>query len=304
MKISVVTTLYYSEKYIKEFILRTKKTLSTCNFNDYEIILVNDGSPDNSLRVASEICQNDSSIKVINLSRNFGHYKAILTGLEHSNGDFVFLLDVDLEDQPEWLGLFYSELDRKKSDVVYGAQNLRRNDKFFGNLYYKLASFMLDLDHPKNITTARLMTKKYVEAVLMHKEKHFVISGLWVLAGFSQYPIEVNRKKNSKSTYSLSMKIRIVLDILTSMSSKPLNMIFWFGLIATLISFLLVIWLIIGKLLNIIQVSGWTSIIVTNLLIGGIVIFMQGILALYIASIHKEVKNRPNTIIKEIIKKK
>ena len=100
------------------------------------------------------------------------------------------------------------------------------------------------------------------------------------------------------------MKIRIVLDILTSMSSKPLNMIFWFGLIVTLMSFLLVLWLIIGKLLNIIQVSGWTSIIVTNLLIGGIVIFMQGILALYIASIHKEVKNRPNTIIKEIIKKK
>lgn len=304
MKISIVTTLYYSEKYIKQFIYRIKKTLNNCKFNNYEIILVNDGSPDNSLSVASELCQDDSSIKVINLSRNFGHYKAILTGLEHSDGDFVFLLDVDLEDQPEWLSLFYSELNKKKSDVVYGTQNLRRNDKFFGNLYYKLSSFMLDLDHPKNITTARLMTRQYVEAVLMHKEKHFVISGLWVLAGFSQLPVEVKREINSKSTYSLSMKVRIVLDMLTSMSSKPLNMIFWFGLIVTFISFLLVLWLIINKFFNSVQVSGWTSIIATNLLIGGIIIFTQGIIALYIASIHKEVKNRPNTIIKEIIKKK
>ena len=100
------------------------------------------------------------------------------------------------------------------------------------------------------------------------------------------------------------MKVRIVLDMLTSMSSKPLNMIFWFGLIITLISFLIVLWLIISKFFNNVQVSGWTSIIVTNLLIGGIIIFIQGIIALYIASIHKEVKNRPNTIIKEIIKKK
>ena len=228
MKISIVTTLYYSEKYIEEFILRIKKTLNEYKFNNYEIILVNDGSPDNSLSVASELCQHDSSIKIINLSRNFGHYNAIITGLEHSDGDLVFLLDVDLEDQPEWLGLFYSELNKKKSDVVYGTQNKRRNYKFFGNIYYKLSSYMLDLDHPKNITTARLMTKKYVKAVLMHKEKHFVISGLWVLAGFSQFPVEVKREINSKSTYSLTMKVKIVLDMLTSMSSKPLNMIFWF----------------------------------------------------------------------------
>ena len=115
MKISIGTTLYYSEKYIEEFILRIKKTLNEYKFNNYEIILVNDGSPDNSLSVASELCQHDSSIKVINLSRNFGHYNAILTGLEHSDGDLVFLLDVDLEDQPEWLGLFYSELNKKKA---------------------------------------------------------------------------------------------------------------------------------------------------------------------------------------------
>ena len=140
MKLSVVTTLYKSSEYIEEFYSRIINEIKRIT-EDYEIIFVDDGSPDDSLSKAIKLSEKDKNIKVIELSRNFGHHKAIMAGLESTNSDFVFLLDVDLEDLPEWLGDFYRLIISDKCDVVYGQQNNRRGNisrKFFGKIWYYL----------------------------------------------------------------------------------------------------------------------------------------------------------------------
>ena len=307
VKISVVTTLYKSEQYINEFIKRTKKVLLKNKFNDYEIIFVNDGSPDNSSKVLNQICENDDKIVFIDLSRNFGHHKALMTGLKYSKGDLIYLLNSDLEEEPEWFDIFYNEIVRKKNDLVYGFQNHRSGNifnRFFGNMYYRLISYFLDVNHPQNSTTARLMTRKYLESFLKHKEKQFVISGLFALTGYNQIGIEVHRKLTSPTTYTFQKKSLIMLHMLTSMSSKPLIVIFVLGTIITLISSMIIIYLLISKLFFSGYYEGWVSIIMTILFMGGLIIMMQGIIGLYIASINEEVKNRPLTIIKSIKNKK
>jgi putative glycosyltransferase len=127
MKISVVTTLYKSAPYIGEFVERTRSALKTLT-DDYELILVDDGSPDDSLRIAVALLQTEPRLKIIELSRNFGHHKAMMTGLEHASGDLVFLIDVDLEEPPELLGRFYPVLRDEELDVVFGFQKTRKED--------------------------------------------------------------------------------------------------------------------------------------------------------------------------------
>src|SRR6185369_8084865 len=126
MKLSIVTTLYYSEPFIKEFYNRITAEAKKIT-DSYEIIFVNDGSPDPSLAAAIELHKNDTHVKVFDLSRNFGHHKAIMTGLSHAKGDYVFLIDVDLEELPEWLGMFWKDMkNQTEFDVIYGVQDTRK----------------------------------------------------------------------------------------------------------------------------------------------------------------------------------
>lgn len=136
MKLSIVTTLYYSAPYIEEFYKRIKTSIAKLNITDYEIIFVDDGSPDNSLEVAKSIIAIDQNVSVIDLSRNFGHHKAIMTGLTHAKGDYIFLIDVDLEEEPELLELFWKENDNDDVDVVYGIQRKRK-----GKIFEKISGF-------------------------------------------------------------------------------------------------------------------------------------------------------------------
>ena len=230
-----------------------------------------------------------------------------MTGLEYSKGDLIYLLDSDLEDEPEWFDIFYNEIVKKKNDLVFGVQNNRSGNifnRFFGNMYYKLVSYFLDVNHPQNFTTARLMTRKYLESFLKHKEKQFVISGLFALTGYNQIGIEVQRKFKSPTTYTFQKKLLVTLNMLTSMSSKPLIIIFLLGTIITVISSMIIIYLLISKLFFSGYYDGWVSIIMAILFMGGLIIMMQGVIGLYIASINEEVKNRPLTIVKSIKNKK
>ena len=147
--------------------------------DDYEIVLVNDGSPDNSLDIAVQLTESDSHVVVVDLSRNFGHHKAMRAGLEHSSGETVFLIDSDLEEEPEWLISFSEQMTADKSDVVYGVQKERKGgwfERWSGSVYYAILNWLLNIDHPRNIITTRLMTRCYVNALLSHKESETVIS--------------------------------------------------------------------------------------------------------------------------------
>ena len=158
MKLSVVTTLYYSSKYIEEFYSRISIEAQKIT-NNYEIIFVDDGSPDDSLSKSIKLCEKNSHVKVIELSKNFGHHKAIMTGLNHARGDFVFLIDIDLEEEPELLGKFWEELKKNNGiDAVYGTQQIRKGylfERVSGWFFYKIFNYFSEIKIPKNFLTDR-----------------------------------------------------------------------------------------------------------------------------------------------------
>jgi putative glycosyltransferase len=188
MKLSIVTTLYKSAPFIDEFVRRVTAESNKIT-DDYEIIMVDDGSPDNSLVTALEIQKSDPHLRIIELSRNFGHHKAMMTGLEHARGDLVFLIDVDLEEPPELMARFQEEMNRGNWDVVYGIQKERKGGfikKFGGRFGWWLIQLLVPVEFPHNLSTVRLMRSAYVSQLIRHKEHMTAIAGLWVLTGFHQ----------------------------------------------------------------------------------------------------------------------
>ena len=144
MKLSIVTTLYQSSAHVFEFCQRARAAAEDYVCDDYEIILVNDGSPDDSLILAKDILNKNDKVKIVDLSRNFGHHKAMMTGMAHAKGELVFLIDSDLEEEPEWLETFAKQMKQDRCDVVYGVQERRKGSLSLSALLPKSLSFMCD----------------------------------------------------------------------------------------------------------------------------------------------------------------
>lgn len=307
VKISVVTTLYHSEGYVSEFYARVRDSLLKISEN-YEIIFVNDGSPDGSAERVLALQKDDPKIVLVDLSRNFGHHQAILTGLRHATGDYVYLIDCDLEEDPELIDLFWDVLQKDdKIDVVYGLQT-RRKGNFFerisGQIFYKFLRVITDFDYPANTLTARLMKSNYVSAVLSFKEKALDVWAIFVLAGFNQSGIQVTKKSKGTSTYTLYRKIKMSIEIITSLSHRPLYAIFFLGVIWVMISFINIVYTLVQKWLYGAEIEGWASIMASLWLIGGVVIFLLGLIGIYLSKIFLEIKGRPLSIVKTIYRRK
>jgi putative glycosyltransferase len=305
MKLSVVATLYQSAPYIKEFYERTSKAAQELVGNDYEIILVNDGSPDNSLDLAIKFTELDARVVVIDLSRNFGHHKAMMTGLKHSLGEKIFLIDSDLEEEPEWLLSFTKQMDAESCDVVYGIQVERKGDyieKVSGKIFYTAFRFLTGLAQPNNIVTARLMSKRYVDSLLLHQESEVNIGGLWIITGFKQCRQFVKKHSSSPTTYSLSGKISHLVNSVTSFSSKPLIFTFYSGLLISISALAYIFYLILSYAFIASPPDGYTSIIASIWLFSGLIIFFIGVQGIYISKVFSEVKQRPYSIIRHIYK--
>ena len=224
--------MYYSASSLLDFYNRIKAEAIKVAPDSHEIILVNDGSPDESLSIAIDLAKIDPNLIIINLSRNFGHYKALLTGLKYANGEKIFLIDSDLEEEPEYLGKFYAELELQKCDVIYGVQDKRKGklfEKVSGLIFWKIFNFLSNISVPANHTTARLMRRAYVDALLLHEEREVFISGLWELTGFDQQPLTVKKLSISKSSYTLRKKLSLFVNAITSFSNLPLIAIFYFA---------------------------------------------------------------------------
>jgi len=303
MKLSIVATLYQSSPYIAEFHQRASAAAKQLVGEDYEIVFVNDGSPDNSLDIAVQLTQHDSHVVVVDLSRNFGHHKAMIAGLEHAVGDRIFLIDSDLEEEPEWLLEFSADMLSKSADVVYGRQQERKGgwfEKWSGEIYYSIFNWLCNIDHPRNIVTARLMSRRYVNALLRYREREVVISCLWVSAGFKQCERFVRKHTSSDTTYSLSKKIAHALNAITSFSEMPLRLIFYIGIGIFFCAMAYAGDLIFQRLLQSRPVDGWTSVMVSIWVLGGMIISFIGIIGIYLSKIFSETKQRPHTIVREV----
>lgn len=307
MKLSIVATLYQSAPYVKEFHARASAVAQKIADDDYEIILVNDGSPDNSLDLAIELTSRFPQVKVIDLSRNFGHHKAMMTGLAHAQGEHVFLIDSDLEEEPEWLLTFAQQMKEEKCDVVFGVQKQRKGnwfERWSGKCFYRFFNMLTGLDLPENLVTARLMTHRYVEALVRHQEREILIAGLWQITGFNQSPQKIEKRSKGETTYSFAKKISHLVNAVTSFSNVPLISIFYVGLsisalALTYTAYLVVHWIFFAKPLD-----GWTSIMASIWLLGGLIVSIIGVVGIYLSKIFLETKQRPYTIIRHIYAKK
>lgn len=302
VELSVVATLYMSESYVAEFCERAA-TAARAIAADFEIILVNDGSPDGSLRVAKEYADTHDRVTIVDLSRNFGHHKAMMAGLAHCHGALVFLIDSDLEEEPEWLTDFSRALHESGADVIYGVQAARRGglfERFSGYLYYRVVQALTGLPIPANLVTARLMTRRYVDALTSFEEREIDIAGLWALTGFQQEPYAIKKHSSSATTYTLVRKVNLLIDSITSFSSVPLIAIFYFGVLVSFIAAAFICYLVVHRLVLEAPLSGWTSVMASVWLLGGLLISFVGIIGIYLAKVFTETKRRPNTIVREI----
>ncbi|QPF82998.1 glycosyltransferase family 2 protein [Bradyrhizobium genosp. L] len=301
MKLSIVTTLYRSATTVEAFYQRAM-TAAEAIFPEIELIMVNDGSPDDSLARALALQKKDPRIVVVDLARNFGHHKAMMTGLAYAAGDLVFLIDSDLEEKPEDLAALHQRFAKGDCDVVFGALPTRRGgffERLPGALFFTLLDFLSDHPIPRNILTSRLMTRQYVQALLRHRDRAFSISHLWQVTGFRQQAIALEKLSASPTSYSLRHRVEMAIRDITTTSSKLLYLIFYvgasiFGLSIAVILFVLWRYFAIG-----IAVSGFTSVIISIWFLGGLITLILGILGIYIANILAETKRRPYTIVRK-----
>ena len=303
MKLSIVATLYQSTAYIAEFHRRASEAARQLVGEAYEIVLVNDGSPDDSLARAVELTQADPHVVVVDLSRNFGHHKAMMTGLAAAKGQHVFLIDSDLEEEPEWLNAFAAQMEAHASDVVYGVQSSRRGGLFeqaSGAVFYRVFRLLTGVAQPNNIVTARLMSRRYVDALLRHEERELNIGGLWVTTGFKQVQFTVQKHATSPTTYSLSRKLRHLVNAVTSFSSLPLVFTFYSGLLISVTAVFYILYLGGRYFSSSAPPDGYTSIVASIWLLSGLIIFFIGVQGIYIAKIFSEVKQRPYTIVRQV----
>lgn len=294
--------MYKSAPHLEEFCRRICSTAELLTA-DFELILVNDGSPDDSLDIAVRLHQRDQRIIVIDLSRNFGHHKAIMTGLAHARGDRVFLIDSDLEEEPELLPRFWTAYEQQDADVVFGVQSARKGNIFeriSGAAFYRLFNWLSNHPVPENLITARLMSQRYVQALLRHRESELFLGGVWAITGFNQVPLVVTKHSHGTSTYSLVHRLRLFVNALTSFSSRPLLLIFYMGAAIFFVSSLAALTLIVARLFFLPFETGWPSLIVSIWMIGGLMIFCLGVIGIYLSKVYTETKRRPYTIIRHI----
>ncbi len=304
--LSIVATLYKSAPYVAEFCARATTSAISFAGDSYEIVLVNDGSPDNSLDIAVEIASASSRITVVDLSRNFGHHQAMLAGLSYATGDLIFLIDSDLEEQPEWLLLFAKAMKEQKCDVVFGVQRSRKGgwlERWTGSWFYRIFNTLAAVDLPHNITNARLMTRRYLDALLLHEERELFLAGLWQITGFQQTPVVVDKHSNSPTTYTLRHKVGLLVNAITSFSNAPLYAIFYVGLTISLLAAIYVAFVLLSWALDEKPPEGWTSLIASVWLLGGLIISFLGVIGIYVAKLYAEAKRRPRTIVRHVFRR-
>ena len=281
MDISVVVPVYGCRAALHELHRRLVESVSTIT-DDFEIILVNDACPQNSWEVIEEICKEDSRVKGIELSRNFGQIMAITAGLDASKGDWVVVMDCDLQDRPEEIPNLYHKA-QEGYDVVF-ARRAHRKDSFLkvlvSKIFYKIYSFASDGHYDPAICNFSISKRVVIDNYCKMREMHRAFEG--------------------KSSYNMKKRFKMAGEILTSQSDKLLKFTMGFGFLMSIISAMIIIGLIIYYFTGHVA-AGWTSIVATNCLIGGIIIMVVGLVGIYVGNIFMQSKQRPLYVVRQML---
>jgi len=305
MKISVVAPLYKSAPYIEELYRRCVDTIHSIDEDfEHEIVFVNDGSPDDGVSVAKRIAMRDPNVIVIDLARNHGQHRAIMVGLEAAAGDLVSVIDSDLEDEPEWIARFYTEMLTSGCDVVYGVQSHKKKRgpiyRMGRGFFFRAMRLLSGAKFRENALNARLMSRRYVDAVLQFREREIFIDGIFEMCGFSQMPVSVVKYDRSPTNYTLPRLLSMAINGITSFSTRPLIGIAVMGVVVCALAFAYTAVIVFQKLVFGVPVEGWPSTMAAILIIGGMNILANGIIAVYLAKVFYEVKQRPLAVVREV----
>ncbi|MBT8039684.1 MAG: glycosyltransferase family 2 protein [Xanthomonadales bacterium] len=303
MDLSIVATMYCSARYVETFLERISETARSITEN-FEIILVDDGSPDESLEIAKRLCGEYEDLTVVELSKNHGHHRAMMIGLAQSCGEFVYLTDIDLEEPPEILTKFWeTHLNNPEIDVIFGVESKKDRPfvrKKLSGFFYAFFNALSTIKISDRELLSRLMNRNFVQNLLRYREHSLFLPAVWTDTGFQQLSIEAPKTFDGFTTYSLKKRITLAVDALTSFSAKPLVYVFYSGISISILAMFTIAYLVVQKLIIGTPLLGWTSLIATIFLMGGLILFSLGVIGIYISKIYLEVKSRPTEIIRAI----
>lgn len=304
MKLSIVSPVYKAEKIIPLLIKRIEESVSKVT-DDYEIILIEDYGSDNSWEIIKGIANRNAKIVGIRLSRNFGQHYAITAGLHKVKGDWIVVMDCDLQDQPEEIEKLYAKA-KEGYDIVLARRKERKDHlfkKMWSIFFYKMLSYFTETKQDRSVANFGIYHKKVISSILAMGDvvRVFPIMVQWV--GYNKTAIDVDHSKREigKSTYTFSKLFKLAINTFLTFSNKPLILTVRFGLLISLFSFLVGCFYLYKYITYGISVLGYTSLILSIWFLAGIIIFSIGILGLYIGKIFDTTKKRPTFIIDEII---
>ena len=302
IQISVVSPIYGCKACLPELYERLVASLSQIS-PSFEIILVNDACPENSWECIELLCERDSRVKGINLSRNFGQHYAISAGLDHARGEWVVVMDCDLQDQPEEILKFYAKA-QEGYDIVFG-QRVNRKDSFFKKFgsaaFNRVLEYFTGSRHDNTIANFGIYAKKVIATINRYREQSRDFLLFARLVGFKKAVIEIEHapREHGESSYTFSKLIRLAIDSIVSHSNKPLRLCIKLGFFIAMASMGFALWLILRYFFYHTPTEGWTSLMVSMFFMFGLLFAVIGIVGLYIGKIFDEVKQRPLYIIGE-----
>ena len=304
MDLSIVSPVYHGEAMLGELVRRIHAAVSPLT-DSYEIVLVNDCSPDGSWQEIVRIAAADKKVKGINLSRNFGQPYAITAGLTYAQGDYVAVIDCDLQNKPEDLPAMYRKA-LEGYDVV-SARRVVRDDTFLKRLssavFHRVYDFLSGFDTDKAVAEFGIYSRKIVKVYCSIPEYSRSFVELIHTLGFRKTTVDVlhDHRLEGKSSYNLARLLRLSYNSIISNSNRPLYLAVSLGFIMSLVSFLMAVYNIFAKFYGLNEVVGYTSTIFSIWFVGGLLLFMMGILGLYIGKIFDQVKGRPVFIVSETL---
>ena len=305
-KISVIVSCYNEEESLPLFYKEMERVRKE-DFQDveFEYIFVNDGSKDNTLKEIKNLRENDSKVRYISFSRNFGKEAAMLAGLEAAEGDYITLMDADLQDPPSLLRQMYDYIKNDGYDCIGTRRVTRKGEppirSFFARIFYKLINKMSKVEMVDGARDYRLMTRQTVDAILQLKEYNRYSKGLFSFVGFKTKWIEYENVERvaGETKWSFWKLFKYAIEGITAFSTTPLIISSVIGLLFCLISFLLIIFIIIRTLIYGDPTSGWPSMVCIIFIVSGVQLFSLGIIGQYLSKTYLEVKHRPIYIVKE-----
>ncbi len=303
-KVSLIIPCFNEQEALPFFYKEASKVMQSLNY-DYEFLFINDGSKDDTLKILKNFSLNDSHVKYISFSRNFGKESAMYAGFCNATGDFVAVLDADMQDPPSLLPQMLEILESAEYDSVATRRQDRKGEpvlrSFFARKFYSVINKISDADIVDGARDFRLMKKEMVEAIVAMSETNRFSKGIFGWIGFKTYwlPYENTERIAGKTKWNFWSLFKYAISGIINFSEAPLNIASWFGIGITLFAFIFLIFIIVRRLCFGDAVAGWASTLCVILFMGGIQLFCLGVMGQYIARTYSETKRRPHYIISE-----